>query len=59
MLARDTGLGYTARRDGVICTDGIPSSIVADSDNRETRDLSCGGGAFLLPQRLLSIFMCL
>jgi len=29
MLARDARLGYTARRDGVICADGIPLSIVA------------------------------
>jgi len=33
MLARDARLGYTARRDGAICTDGIPSSIVVNAGN--------------------------
>lgn len=37
MLARDAGLGYTARRDGAICTDGIPSLIVANSDNYDDK----------------------
>jgi hypothetical protein len=35
MLARDAGLGYTARRDEAICTDAIPSSIVANADNHD------------------------
>jgi len=48
MLARDARLGYTARRDGVLCTDAIPLSIVANTDHYDDGDLSCEG-AFWLP----------
>ena len=55
MLARDARLGYTARRDGVICTDTIPLSIVANTDHYDDGDLSCEV-AFWLPPCVVVYF---
>lgn len=56
MLARDAGLGYTARRDGAICTDGIPSLIVANSDNYDDKGFVMWWGSFLVAPKVVVYF---
>ena len=58
MLARDAGLGYTARRDGAICTDSMPSLIVANADNYDDEGFVMRG-SFLAAHKVVVYFMCL